>query len=70
MLTHSDWHVFTVSVLKCKEVRKIYRDHPYGLKFYRIILPLHFTLHNNIVILIVFSMAQLHLLVQDDQNDI
>ena len=47
MQTHFDWHDFTVSVLKCKEVRKIYRDHPYGLKFYRIILPLHFTLHNN-----------------------
>ena len=50
MLTHGDWHDFTVSVLKCKEVRKIYRDHPYGLKFYHIVLPLHFfisfTLHN------------------------
>ena len=42
MLTHGDWHDFTV--LKCKEERKIYRDHPYGLKFYYIILPLHFTL--------------------------
>ena len=38
MLTHSDWHDFTFSVLKCKEVMKIYRDHPYGLKFYCIIL--------------------------------
>ena len=46
MLTHSDWHDIEVSVLKCKEVRKIYRDHPYGLKFYHIILPLHFILHN------------------------
>ena len=46
MLTHGDWHDFTVSVLKCKEVRKIYRDHPYGLKFYCIILLLHFILHN------------------------
>ena len=55
MLTHSDWHDFTVSVLKCKEVRKIYRDHPHCpkmLKLYCIILPLcfyiSFTLHNSI----------------------
>ena len=34
MLTHCDWHDFTLSVLECKEVRKIYRDHPYGLKPY------------------------------------
>ena len=33
MLTHGDWHDFTLSVLKCKEVRKINRDHPYGLKY-------------------------------------
>ena len=46
MLTHGDWHDFTLSVLKCKEVRKIYRDHPYGLKPY-IVLPYHFILHNN-----------------------
>ena len=49
MLTHGDWHDFTV--LKCNEVRKIYRDHPYGLKFHHIILPLcfyiSFTLHNS-----------------------
>ena len=32
MLTHGDWHDFTLSVLKCKEVRKMYRDHPYGPK--------------------------------------
>ena len=47
MLTHGDWHDFTLSVLKCKEVRKIYRDHPHGLKPYHIILPYHFILHNN-----------------------
>ena len=47
MLTHGDWHDFTLSVLKCKEVRKIYRDHPNGLKPYRIILPYRFILHNN-----------------------
>ena len=47
MLTHGDWHDFTLSVLKCKEVRKIYRDHPYGLKPYHIILPYHFILHNS-----------------------
>ena len=41
MLTHGDWHDFTLSVLKCKEVRKIYRDYPYGLKPYHIILPYH-----------------------------
>ena len=46
MLTHGDWHDFTVSVLKCKEVRKIHRDHPYGLKFYCIILLLCVILHN------------------------
>ena len=46
MLTHGDWHDFTVSVLECKEVRKIYREHPYGLKFYHIILPLCFILQN------------------------
>ena len=34
MLTQGDWHDFTLSVLKCKEIRKIYRDHPYGLKPY------------------------------------
>ena len=33
MLTHGDWHDFTVLVLKCKEVRKIYKDHPYGPKY-------------------------------------
>ena len=55
MLTHGDWHDFTVSVLKCKEVRKIYRDHPYGLKFYCIILLLHFTLHNIIALEYNFS---------------
>ena len=49
MLTHSDWHDFTLSVLKCKEVRKIYRDHPYGLKPYHIIWPYHFILHNNVL---------------------
>ena len=53
MPTHSDWHDFTVSVLKCKEVRKIYRDPSYCpkiLKLFRIVLPLRyyisFTLHN------------------------
>ena len=46
MLTHSDWHDFTLSALKCKEVRKIYRDHPYGVKPYHIVLPYHFILHN------------------------
>ena len=47
MLTHGDWHDFTLSVLKYKEVRKIYRDHPYGPKPYHIILPYCFILHNN-----------------------
>ena len=46
MLTHSDWHDFTLSVLKCKEVRKIYRDHPYCLIPYHIVLLYHFILHN------------------------
>ena len=46
MLTHHDWHDFTVSILKCKEVRKIYRDYPYGLKPYHIVSPYHFILHN------------------------
>ena len=46
MLTHGDWHDFTVSVLKCKEARKIYRDHPYGLKPYHIISLYCFILHN------------------------
>ena len=46
MMTHGDWNDFTLSVLKCNEVRKIYRDHQYGLKFYCIILPLDFILHN------------------------
>ena len=46
MLTHGDWHDFTLSVLKCKEVRKIYRDHPYGLKPYHVISPYCFILHN------------------------
>ena len=31
MLTHGDWHDFTVSILECKEIMKIYRDHLYGL---------------------------------------
>ena len=48
MLTHGDWDDFTLSILKCKEVMKIYRDHPYGLKPYHIILPYHFILHNTI----------------------
>ena len=63
MLTHGDWHDFTLSVLKCKEIRKIYRDHPYCpkiLKLYHIILPLcfyiSFTLHNN------FSRGYLHMI--------
>ena len=47
MLTHGNWHNFTVSILKCKEVMKIYRDHPYGLKPYHIVLPYHFILQNN-----------------------
>ena len=47
MLTHGDWRDFTVSVLKCKEVRKIYRDHSYGLKPYHIVSLYHFILHNN-----------------------
>ena len=42
MLTHGYWHDFTVSILKCEEVMKIYRDHPYGLKLYHFILPCHF----------------------------
>ena len=45
MLTHGDWHDFTVSILKCKEVRKIYQDHPYGLKSYHIASPYRFMLH-------------------------
>ena len=45
ILTHGDWHDFTLSVLKCKEVRKIYRDHQYGLKPYHIVLPYCFILH-------------------------
>ena len=24
MLTHGDWHDFTVSILECKEIMKIY----------------------------------------------
>ena len=47
MLTDGDWHDFTISVLKCKEIRKIYRDHPYGLKPYHMVSPYHFILHNN-----------------------
>ena len=31
MLTHGDWHDFTVSILEYQEIMKIYRDHPYGL---------------------------------------
>ena len=46
MLTHGDWHVFTLLILECREVMKIYRDHPYGLKPYHIILLYHFILHN------------------------
>ena len=46
MLTHGDWDDFTLSILKCKEVMKIYRDHPHGLKPYHIISPYHFILHN------------------------
>ena len=45
MLTHGDWHDFTLLILKCKEVMKIYGDHPYSLKPY-IILSYHFILHN------------------------
>ena len=46
MLTHGDWHDFTLSVLKCREVMKIYRDDPYGLKPYHIVSPYNFILHN------------------------
>ena len=46
MLTHGYWHDFTVSILKCEEVMKIYRDHPYGLKLYCCVSPYHFILHN------------------------
>ena len=31
MLTHGDWHDFTLLISECKEVMKIYRDHLYGL---------------------------------------
>ena len=40
MLTHGDKHDFTLSV---------YRDHPYGLKLYHIVLPYHFILHNTLL---------------------
>ena len=46
MLTHGDWHDFMLSILECKEVMKIYRHHPYGLKPYYIILLYNFILHN------------------------
>ena len=43
MLTHGDWHDFTVSILECKEVMKVYRDHLYGLNI--IILYCHIILY-------------------------
>ena len=53
MLTRGDWHDFTVSILECKEIMKIYRDHLYGLNiiilYYHIVLSYHFILHNNIL---------------------
>ena len=46
MLTHGYWHDFTVLILKCEEVKKINRDHPYGLKLYHFVLMYLFILHN------------------------
>ena len=51
MLTHGDCHDFTLSVLKCKEVRKIYRDHPYGLNTlsYHIAVMFYITQHPHLL---------------------
>ena len=46
MLTHGFWHDFTVSIMICEEVKKIYRDHPHHLKLYCIASPCQFTVHN------------------------
>ena len=61
MLTHDDWHDFTLSVLKCKEVRKIYGDHPYGLKLHYIISSYHFILYNIPIDKKLFSITDLYL---------
>ena len=54
MVTHGYWHDFTVLILKCKEVMKIYRDHPYGLKLYCFVLPYCFYITKH-------SISDLHL---------
>ena len=47
MLTHGYWHDFTVSILKCEEVLKIYRDHPHHSKalLHCIAIPFYITQH-------------------------
>ena len=61
MLTHGYWYDFTVSILKCEEVVKIYRDHPHGLKPYHFISPYHFILHNIPIVKKIFSITDFHL---------
>ena len=46
ILTHGDWHDFTVSILECKEIMKIYRDHLYGLSIIMSYSCIIFILHN------------------------
>ena len=60
MLMHGYWHDFTVMILKCKEVMKIYRDHPSGLKPYCFILLYYFILHNNCEELYVVRHKSIH----------
>ena len=59
MLTHGYWHDFTVLILKCEEVMKIYRDHPHGLNLYHFISPYYFILHNNSKPLTAFTVGPL-----------
>ena len=67
MLTHGYWHNFTVLILKCEEVIKIYRDHPYGLKLYNFILPYCFILHNTIHFI---TLAEMNQMVKNNQRKI
>ena len=62
MLTHGYWHDFTVSILKCKEVMKIYRDHPHGLKVYCFVSQLFYITQHPYCLKDIFY-TDLHLLI-------
>ena len=61
MLTHGYWHDFTVSILKCKEVMKIYRDHPHcpkAIMYCSAVTFLHYTTDNDMLAEIIRELTK------------